>query len=267
MSDVANLAVRREHDGVAEITFDRPDHLNALDDRMLRDIPGVVREVAADGTVRTIVISGAGKVFCAGGDLFDLGPRLSGAGVEGARQHMLAYHEVVRAIQEVPVPVVAAISGACAGAGISVASACDVVVADRSVKFTPGFTKAGLIPDLGALYFWLEAMGPRRAKEFAMLGEPLDADGALAHGLVNRVVEDGTARAEALTVASRLAAGPASALAMVKAVVNAVTAADRDRTLQIEAFAQAASFNTGEVDEGVAAFRDKRAPVFAPRQG
>jgi 2-(1,2-epoxy-1,2-dihydrophenyl)acetyl-CoA isomerase len=260
------VAVSRERGDVALLTLNRPDRLNALDDQLLRSLPTVVRELAADRSVRAIVIAGNERTFSAGGDLGDLGSRLSEVGIEGARQHMLAYQGVIRAIQEADVPVVAAVSGSCAGAGISIACACDIVVADRSVRFTPGFIKVGLIPDLGALYFWLESMGPRLTKELAMLGEPLTAEAALARGLVNHVVDDGQAGAVAMSLAQRLAVGPASALSMVKALVNAATAADRDRSLQLEAFAQAAAFRTGEVDEGVAAFQGKRPPVFAGRQ-
>jgi 2-(1,2-epoxy-1,2-dihydrophenyl)acetyl-CoA isomerase len=263
MSDA--LSVERQ-DAVATVFLDRPERLNAMDDALLRGLPAVLRETAADRSVRAIVLTGRGRAFSAGGDLFDLGRRLGAAGVEGARQHMLAYQEVVRAIQSVDVPVVAAVNGSCAGAGISIAAASDIVLAERSVRFTPGFTKAGMVPDLGALYFWTEALGPRRAKELAMLGRPMTAEIAAAVGLVNHVVEDGEAMTEAARLAGELAAGPAASFAMIKSVINAVTAGDRDRSLQLEAFAQAAAFQTGEVDAGVAAFSEKRSPVFPGRQ-
>jgi 2-(1,2-epoxy-1,2-dihydrophenyl)acetyl-CoA isomerase len=253
-------------DSVATVALDRPDRLNAMDDALLRGLPDVLRRTAADRSVRAIVLTGRGRAFSAGGDLFDLGPRLGGAGVEGARQHMLAYHELVRTIQSVDVPVLSAVNGSCAGAGISIAAASDLVLAERSVRFTPGFTKAGMVPDLGALYFWTEALGPRRAKELAMLGHPMTADEASAAGLVNHVVDDGTVLEEAARLATEVASGPAASYAMIKSIINAVGAGDRDRSLQLEAFAQAAAFQTGEVDEGVAAFGEKRPPVFPDRR-
>ncbi len=263
---VDGVSVGRADDpAVAVVHLDRPDQLNALDDALMRRLPQVLREAARDPEVRAVVLAGRGRAFCAGGDLGDLGPRLA-AGVEQARQLMVTYHDVVRAVHGLDVPVVAAVDGACAGAGVSLAAACDVVVAGRSVRFTPAFTTVGLVPDLAALHFWLEALGPRLAKEMAMLGEPMPAEQALAHGLVNHVVDDGAALAEATAIASRLAAGPSAAFAMIKAIVNGATASARDQVMAQEAFAQAAAFRTTEHDEGVAAFRDRRPAVYGTRQ-
>jgi len=259
------LLAERHGDAVAVLSIDRPDQMNALDDALLRRLPQALREVARDSATRAVVLTGRGRAFSAGGDLDDLGPRLS-SGVEAARQLMVTYHEAVRAIQEVDVPVVAAVDGACAGAGVSLAAACDVVVAGRSVRFTPAFTKVGLVPDLGALHFWLEALGPRLAKELAMLGEPMPAETARTHGLVNHVVEDGAALDTALDVAERLAAGPSASFAMIKSIVNGASSRAREEVMALEAFAQAAAFRTSEFDDGVRAFRERRPAVFAPRQ-
>ncbi len=260
------LNVEPADEGVVVVSLARPDRLNALDDTALRALSGAIRTLAAESQTRAIILTGQGRAFCAGGDLFDLGPRLKGAGVEGARQHMRDYHEGIRAIQAVDVPVIAAVNGACAGAGISLAAACDLVVADRSVSFTPGFTQAGIVPDLGSLYFWYEALGPRLAKELAMLGEPMSAVAAQEHGLVNHLTDDGSALVKARELAARLAAGPASALAMIKSLINAVPATELGRSLELEAFAQAAAFRTGEVDAGLIGFQTKQRPVFPDRQ-
>ncbi|MCO7191511.1 enoyl-CoA hydratase/isomerase family protein [Pseudonocardia sp. McavD-2-B] len=250
---------------MAVLHLDRPDQLNALDDELMRALPDALRALGRDPEVRAVVFTGSGRAFCAGGDLHDLGPRLS-AGIESARQLMLTYHEVIRAIQEVDLPVIAAVDGACAGAGFSLAAACDLVVAGRSVRFVPAFTTVGLVPDLGALHFWVEALGPHRAKELAMLGEPMTADVAAVHGLVNHVVDDGGALAEATKLGERLASGPSASYAMIKSIVNGVTSKTRDDVMALEAFAQAAAFRTSEFDEGVAAFRAKRPPAYGPRQ-
>jgi 2-(1,2-epoxy-1,2-dihydrophenyl)acetyl-CoA isomerase len=249
--------------GVTVATLNRPDKLNALPDRLLRTLGHRLREAAARPGTRALVLTGAGRAFSAGGDLTDLHPRLAGAGVEAARQHMLAYHDTVLAIRAVPVPVVAAVNGVCAGAGVSLALACDLVVAGASVSFASSFTKVGLVPDLGSLYFWTRGMGAQRAKEWAFLGEPLTAEEAHRLGLVNRVVADGTALDEAISLAGRLAEGPPDAFAMVKSVVNSVEAGALAAVLDREAYAQAAAFQTGEVDEGVAAFQERRPARFA----
>ncbi|MFT4128366.1 MAG: enoyl-CoA hydratase/isomerase family protein [Gordonia sp. (in: high G+C Gram-positive bacteria)] len=264
MSD-EGLRVERRGDAVAILQIDRPGRMNALDDALLRRLPEVLRGLARDKATRAVVLTGRGPAFSAGGDLDDLGPRLS-AGVESARQMMVTYHEVVRAIGAVDVPVLAAVDGACAGAGVSLAAACDIVVAGRSVRFTPAFTKVGLVPDLGALHFWLEALGPRLAKEFAMLGEPMTAQSAHTHGLVNHVVDDGAALDVAVGLATRLSSGPSASYAMIKSIVNAASSKSRDDVLALEAFAQAAAFRTSEFEDGIQAFRERRPAVFADRQ-
>lgn len=259
------VAVDHPVPGVAVLHLDRPDQLNALDDELMRGLPDALRALGREPEVRAVVLTGRGRAFCAGGDLGDLGPRLS-AGIESARQLMVTYHEVVRAIQEVDLPVIAAVDGACAGAGFSLAAACDLVIAGRSVKFIPAFTKIGLVPDLGALHFWAEALGPRRAKELAMLGEPMTADTAAAVGLVNHVVDDGEALATATELGEQLARGPSASYAMIKAIVNGISSRTRDEVMALEAFAQAAAFRTSEFDDGLAAFRGQRPPTFGARQ-
>ena len=248
--------------GVTVATLNRPDKLNALPDHLLRTLGHRLREAAARPGTRALVLTGAGKAFSAGGDLTDLHPRLTGAGVEGARQHMLAYHDPILAIRSIAIPVVAAVNGVCAGAAVSLALACDLVVVDASVSFAPSFTKAGLVPDLGSLHFWTRGMGAQRAKEWAFLGEPLTAQEAHRLGLVNRVVADGTALDEAISLAGRLADGPPAAFAMVKSVINSAEANALAAVLDREAYAQAAAFQTGEVEEGVAAFKERRPARF-----
>jgi 2-(1,2-epoxy-1,2-dihydrophenyl)acetyl-CoA isomerase len=258
-----DVLVETTHDGVTVVRLNRPAKLNALSREFMARLTGVLRELAASRETRCVVITGEGRAFCAGGDLDDLYPALSGGGVNAARLYMRTFHEVIEAVRELPAPVVAAVNGVCAGAGISLALACDLVVACESAVFHPSFARAGLVPDLGALYFWPRLLGPHRAKEMAFLAKPIPAADALASGLINRVAPAGTVVEAALALAGELAQGPAAALQMIKSVINAADQAALDGVLRLESFAQAAAFYTGEVDEGVAAFHERRPPRFA----
>jgi 2-(1,2-epoxy-1,2-dihydrophenyl)acetyl-CoA isomerase len=258
----AQVLVEREGDGVVLVRLNRPEKMNALSTAAMAELTHVLRELAADPDLRSVVLTGEGRAFCAGGDLDDLYPKLSGGGVNAARLQMHEFHRVIEAIRTVPCPVVAAVNGACAGAGISVALACDLVIACESAVFHPSFTRAGLVPDLGALHFWPLLLGPHRAKEMAFLSAPLTAEDAHRSGLLNRVAPKGTVVEAALTLARELAAGPPAALQMIKSVINSADQSALDGVLRLEAFAQAAAFFTGEVEEGVAAFNGRRAPQF-----
>ncbi|MEV7969783.1 enoyl-CoA hydratase/isomerase family protein [Sphaerisporangium sp. NPDC088356] len=257
-----HLIIDAPREGVVVIRLNRPAKLNALSCDFMDELTGALRGLATSATTRSVVITGEGRAFCAGGDLDDLYPRLSGAGVNAARLYMRGFHQVIESVRELPAPVVAAVNGACAGAGISLALACDLVVASESAAFHPSFTRAGLVPDLGALHFWPKLLGPHRAKELAFLAKPMSAADALHAGLINRVVPEGTSLEAAVELAAELAGGPAAALQMIKSVINASDEAALDGVLRLESFAQAMAFYTGEVDEGVAAFHERRAPRF-----
>ncbi|GAA2468757.1 enoyl-CoA hydratase/isomerase family protein [Terrabacter carboxydivorans] len=245
---------------VSVVWLNRPAQLNALSSTVMAELTDALGTVGRDS--RAVVLSGRGRAFCAGGDLKELYPLLSEADVNVRRLQMRAFQEVVTAIRSVPCPVVAAVNGVCAGAGISLALASDVVVAGADVQFHPTFTRAGLLPDLGSLHLWTQAVGPRRAKEMAFLPEPIGAEDARAAGMVNRVVAPGQAVEAGVELARRLAAGPRAALQMIKDIINREDQAELDASMVLESYAQAAAFSTGEVDEGVAAFLDGRTPRF-----
>lgn len=266
MTDVEEpgIVVERHDNGVATVLFNRPSKLNALSSVALAELVDTFRDLGQDPAIRSVVLSGRGRAFSSGGDLVELHPLLSQAGVNGARLYMRAFHEAITAIRSIPVPVVAAVNGVCAGAGISVALACDLVVAAQDTVFHPSFTRAGLVPDLGALHLWTNAVGPHRAKEMAFFADPIAAPDALTLGLVNRVVEEGTALEQGLALAARLAEGPTAAYQMVKEIINTTDQAGLDSVFHLESYAQSAAFLTGEVDEGVAAFHERRAPKFGP---
>lgn len=267
MSDVEEPGIVVEHldNGVATVLFNRPSKLNALSSGVLAELVETFRDLGHDSAVRSIVLSGRGRAFSSGGDLVELHPLLSQAGVNGARLHMRAFHEAITAIRSIPVPVVAAVNGACAGAGISVALACDLIIAARDAVFHPSFTRAGLIPDLGALHLWTRLVGPHRAKEMAFLAEPIPASDALTLGLVNRVVDEGAALGHGVELAGRLADGPPAAYQMIKEIINTTDQAGLDSVFHLESYAQSAAFLTGEADEGVSAFQEHRAPRFGRR--
>jgi 2-(1,2-epoxy-1,2-dihydrophenyl)acetyl-CoA isomerase len=247
---------------VSVVWLNRPDQLNALSSTSMAELGDALRTVGQHS--RAVVLTGRGRGFCAGGDLKELYPLLSEADVDVRRRQMRAFQEVVTAIRSIPCPVVAAVNGVCAGAGISLALASDLVVASADVRFHPTFTRAGLLPDLGSLHLWTQAVGPRRAKEMAFLPEPIGAEDARATGMVNRVVAEGQALTVALELADQLAAGPTAALGMIKDIINREDQAGLDASMVLESYAQAAAFSTGEVDEGVAAFLGSRPPQFAP---
>jgi 2-(1,2-epoxy-1,2-dihydrophenyl)acetyl-CoA isomerase len=245
---------------VSVVWLNRPAQLNALSSTLMAELTDALGTVGRDS--RAVVLSGRGRAFCAGGDLKELYPLLSEADLNVRRLQMRAFQEVVTAIRSVPCPVIVAVNGVCAGAGISLALASDIVVAGADVQFHPTFTRAGLLPDLGSLHLWTQAVGPRRAKEMAFLPEPISAEDARAAGMVNRVVAPGQAVEAAVESAQRLAAGPQAALQMIKDIINREDQAELGASMVLESYAQAAAFSSGEVDEGVAAFLEGRTPRF-----
>lgn len=262
MNEHAERGVLTEHvgHGITVVWLNRPARLNALSSDLMAELTETLR--SASKRSRVIVLSGRGRAFCAGGDLKELHPLLSESDINARRVHMRAFQEVITTIRSLPCPVVAAVNGVCAGAGISLALASDLVVAGADVQFHPTFTRAGLVPDLGSLHLWSQALGPRRAKEMALLAEPLRAEDARSLGMVNRVVPADEVLESALEIAHRLAAGPSAALQMVKDIINREDQAELDASMVLESYAQAAAFSTGEVDEGVAAFLEGRAAHF-----
>lgn len=254
------VVVERLGNGVATVMFNRPSKLNALSSDVFAELARAFRGLGEDSTVRSVVLSGRGRAFSSGGDLLDIHPLLSQAGINGARLRMRALQEAIDAIRRNPVPIVAAVNGVCAGAGISIALACDMVVAARDAVFHPSFTRAGLVPDLGALHLWTNAVGAHRAKEMAFLGEPIPASDALTLGLVNRVVDEGAALDRSVELAGRLAEGPTATYQMIKDIINTTDQANLDAVLHLESYAQSAALVTGEAAEGVSAFRERRAP-------
>lgn len=250
--------------GVLRLTLNRPSRLNALDDELL-DALGVAFEVARDDdAVRCVLLTGAGRGFCAGADLGAgtlLGPD---RGVSVRRRLQTMYAPLILGIRELEKPVVAAVNGVAAGAGMSLALACDLRVCAESASFIQAFVRIGLVPDAGASFFLPRLVGLARAAELAMLGDAVSAADALRVGLVNRVVPDASLAAEAGALAERLARGPRS-VGLAKRALNLALVSDLRAQLAHEEDLQGLAIATEDAVEGVTAFIEKRAADFQGR--
>ncbi|MBU6424437.1 MAG: enoyl-CoA hydratase/isomerase family protein [Chloroflexota bacterium] len=259
--------VRVERDGaLAVLVLDRPEVLNAFDDAMTSALTAAVLRAAADASVRAVVITGAGRAFSAGQDLRDRAASIE----RGAELHLgdelrRRYHPLVTAIREMPKPVVAALNGTVAGAGLGLACACDVRVASSSAVLRAAWARVGLVPDAGSAFFLPRIVGWGRALHVVLAGEPIGADEALRIGLVTRVWPDDTFAASWRTFARALADGATQALALTKRGLNAAWDHDLASFLDVEAELQDRAGRTADYAEGVRAFLEKRRPRFDGR--
>jgi 2-(1,2-epoxy-1,2-dihydrophenyl)acetyl-CoA isomerase len=250
--------------GVLTLTLNRPERLNSLDDALLAALLEGLRAARSDESVRCIVLTGAGRGFCAGADLTQ-GTLHAGSPGAAIREHLQErYAPVVTLIREVEKPVLAAVNGVAAGAGMSLALACDLRVAAESASFLQAFVRIGLVPDAGSTYFLPRLVGMGRAMELAMLGDRLSAAEALAAGLVNRVVPDAAFPDAVAELAGRLARGPRS-LGLIKRALYLSMESDLRAQLAREEDLQALAAGTEDFVEGVAAFLDKRPAEFRGR--
>jgi 2-(1,2-epoxy-1,2-dihydrophenyl)acetyl-CoA isomerase len=247
---------------VATITLDRPEALNALTIAAKQELLGAWSRVAEDEAIRAVVLTGAGRAFCAGQDLRErLEPDAAPLDVEVRER----YNSIIRAMRALDRPIVGAINGVAAGAGASLAFACDIRIAAEDASFLLAFGRVGLVPDSGATWFLPRLVGPAKAAELALLAEPLDADTAERYGLVARVVPADRLLAEAGDVARRLASLAPRALAATKAVLDRSWDLDLDAALDEEARLQGLVGATDDHAEGLAAFLEKRPPRFTGR--
>lgn len=245
--------------GIATITLNRPDALNSLTVPMKQDLLAAFRRVEREAAVRAVVLTGAGRGFCAGQDLKErLQPDAAPLGDELRER----YNPIIRAMRALPKPIVGAINGVAAGAGASLAMACDLRIAADSASFALAFGRVGLVPDSGATWFLPRMIGATRATELALLNDPVAAAEALRLGLVGRVVPTAELAAEASAMAERLAAGAPRAIALTKRALNAAWEHDLDAALEYEAHLQDMAGRTRDHAEGMAAFLEKRPPRF-----
>jgi 2-(1,2-epoxy-1,2-dihydrophenyl)acetyl-CoA isomerase len=253
---MAEVETSREG-AVLTITLNRPDVLNAFNAEMHKGLAAALKE-ARGADVRAVVITGAGRGFCVGQDLTEF---RDASGDIGARLRE-TYHPNVLAVRALEKPVIAAVNGVAAGAGMSFACACDLRIATDSASFVPAFINIGLVPDSGGSYFVTRILGPARAFEWLTSGRKLTAAEAHAWGLVSEVVETDALAARAAAMAAQLAALPTLGIGMTKRLIDYALNATLEQQLEREAELQTAATQTEDFKEGVAAFLEKRPPHF-----
>ena len=251
--------------GVATITLNRPDVLNSFTMPMAAELQQALLVCAEDDGIRAVLLTGAGRAFCAGQDLSEAAPADGSPAPPIADIVRRTYNPSVRAIRAIEKPVVAAVNGVAAGAGANLALACDVVLAADTASFVQAFAKIGLIPDTGGTFFLPRLVGLARATALAFFGDKVSATDAHAMGMIYRVVEGGRVLDEARSVARRLATLPTRGLGLTKRAFNQSLANDLDAQLEVEAELQAEAAGTADFAEGVRAFLEKRQPTFAGR--
>lgn len=249
--------------GVAVLTLNRPDALNALNVAMGNEFLSAINE-AREGGARALVLTGAGRSFCAGGDLREM---QSIAQQEGRLhaffdQPLNLLHDCIRAIRKTPLPIIAAVNGHASGAGCNLALACDLVLAGESARFNEAFIKIGLTPDCGGTFILPRIVGWKRAAMLLMTGDVVEAKDAAEMGMINRVVTDEELMNEAVALAQRLASAPTAAIGRIKALLDQSATSDYDAQLELEHKAQLQSGQSVDFKEGVAAFMEKRPPKF-----
>jgi len=265
LSKSDSLGLTLSDTGVLTITLNRPDCLNAIDDDLSFALQDALKQAAKLNTVRCVVLTGAGRGFCAGQDLQSRSIAATG---EDTTPHLgesirKRYTPIIVGLRQLEKPVIAAINGVAAGAGASLALACDLRVASENASFIQAFVKVGLIPDSGALWLLPQLVGAGRAMELAMLGDKLDAATALQWGLVNKVVPLEVLMNETLALADRLAQGPTKALGLMKRAVNTGAQLPLPQYMTLEADLQEVAGRTKDYRTGVDAFLNKQLPVFS----
>ncbi len=247
--------------GVARLTLNRPDRLNSFTVQMHDEVSRAL-EAVSKSDARVLVLTGAGRGFCAGQDLSDRAVAPGGEGVDLGESLEKRYNPLIRRLTTLEMPVICAVNGVAAGAGANIALACDIVIAAKSAKFIQSFANIGLIPDSGGAWTLPRLAGQARAMGLALTGEPLTAERAEAWGMIWRCVDDDKLAEEVNALAAKFAAAPTRGLAMTKQLIRASWTRTLDEELDAERDAQRALGRTSDYKEGVAAFTEKRAPKF-----
>ena len=259
MSDV----VLSSRDGpVLTLTLNRPEALNALTRETTQALRKEVETAGRDPEVGAIVLTGAGRAFCAGADLKDVNARAVAGDNDLGADLRTNYTPMIRAIRACPKPVIAALNGTAAGAGLSLALACDLRLAAAGAQLIVVFVRVGLVPDAGSLFFLTRMLGLSKATELAITGDPVSADDALRLGLVVSVVPPDQLMPAAMERAHRLAEGPRQTYALIKRGLEQALHLDLEQTLELESQLQALAAETPDAQEAIRAFLEKRKPVF-----
>lgn len=248
--------------GVLRLTLNRPDKLNSFNDEMHLALRAQLERAHEDEAIRAVLLTGAGRGFCAGQDLGDRDPRKGGPKPDLGYTLETFYNPVLRLIRSLEKPAICAVNGVAAGAGANIAMACDITFAAKSAKFIQSFANVGLIPDAGGSWSLPRMLGEQRAKALAMTATPLTAETAADWGLIWKAVEDEALMEEATALAEKLAAGPTLGLGLTKRLIQAAATNGLDEHLDMERDCQRQAGFSEDYAEGVGAFLDKRKPAF-----
>ncbi len=259
MAEYSTILTSLEN-GIFAVTLNRPDVYNAFNEQMTTDLQNVFKEIAKNDDARVVVVTAAGKAFCSGQDLKDAP---SGGGKRSLRDSLeRRYNPLIRAMRNLPKPIIGAINGVAAGAGCSLALACDYRVMADSAKLIEVFVRIGLVPDSGSSWFLVKNLGVAKAFELAATGDDISASKALELGLVNQVVSSDTLMEEAMKVAGAFATGPTKAYGYIKKMIDKVSTMSLDEALDYEVYMQEAAGRTEDYTNAVAAFKEKRKAEF-----
>ena len=253
-------------DRIATLTLNRPERLNALGDTLREDLYDAIMKAQADENVGVLVITGAGRGFCSGGDVKSMSERNQSGQSSPVQEKMSpARDRVVLAMRDCPKPIIAAINGAAAGAGMNLALACDMRIASTAAKFAQAFVKRGIAPDWGGSWLLPRVVGTAKAYELIFTGDTIDANEAFRLGILNYVVAPEELMPETYKLARKIAAGPPVAIALSKRAIQHNENVDLRAGLEFETFIQGVARETEDSKEGVRAFMEKRAPVVRGR--
>jgi 2-(1,2-epoxy-1,2-dihydrophenyl)acetyl-CoA isomerase len=256
------VLLEAKHDGIATLVMNRPDRLNALNNELATGLNNALARIAGDDSVRVVVLTGAGRAFCAGGDLALIGKGRATSATSELEPLLRSGMQAVLTMRVMPQPVVAAVNGAAAGAGMNIALAADIRIAAEEATFGQNFAKVGLFPDFGGTYFLPQLVGPSKAAELFYTGDMIDAKTALRLGIVNHVVPAAQLEAEVKALAQKIMQGPPLAIRAVKKTLFASEKEKLAEALEREVQEQIHCYLSEDCSEGIRAFFEKRPPQF-----